>query len=132
LAAAKQKGGGEYTGIFDLGVAAIVGANNRENTDKLADLYGPILRQLLLQHADLGGVATGIDYADEKYNDVPDGQDSPLSSAQVIFTVEVPGIVNGRKGIITPSDDPYEDDGEVPLAEKVGVTINKERQEVGP
>lgn len=132
LSETKQKGGGEYTGVFDLGIAAIVGANNRENTDKLADLYGPVIRQLILQHADLGGVATGVDYVDEKYNDVPDGQDSPLSSAQVIFTVEVPGIVNGRKGIMAPSEDPYGDSGEAPLAEEVSVTINEERQEVGP
>lgn len=141
LAAAKQKGAGEYTGIFDLGVAAILGANNRENTDKLADLYGPILRQLLLQQASLGGVATGIDYVDEKYNDVPDGQDSPLSSAQVIFTVEVPGIVNGRKGTIAPSEDPYGDDGEASLAKEVNLDVNEEtihvddeeeEDEVGP
>lgn len=134
LAETKQKGAGEYTGVFDLGVAAIVGANNRENTDKLADLYGPILRQLLLQQAGLGGVATGIDYIDEKYNDVPDGQDSPLSSAQVIFTVEVPGIVNGRKGTIAPSEDPYGDDGEAPLADDVNVEIESkdEEDEVGP
>lgn len=138
LAAAKQKGGGEYTGIFDLGVACIVQANNRENTNKLADIYGPAIRQLVLQQIGFGGLITGIDFLDEKANDVPESEDRAQTATQAIFTVEVPGIVNGRLGLVEPSEDPYGDgledpdeQSEAPLADEVNVEI-KEKEEVGP
>jgi hypothetical protein len=128
----KKKGGGEYTGEFVLGVAIIVQSRNREATNKTARAYGAVLRQLLVQQPGLQGVTSGLTWEDEKYNDVPEKEDRAQASAQVLFTVEVPGIVDSRKGIMAPSPDPYELDPEVPLAEDVSVTINDEKREVGP
>lgn len=127
-----KKGDGTYVGEFVLGVAAIVQAQERIQTNKLSRVYGAVLRQLLIQQAGLQGVASGIDWEDEKYNDVPESEDRAQASAQVLFTVEVPGIVDASKGIIAPSEDPYETGSEAPLSEKVNVTINEEKQEVGP
>jgi hypothetical protein len=126
-----KKGGGEYTGQFILGIGIIVQADTRPNTNKMARAYGAIIRQLLLQQAGLGGLASGITFESEKYNDVPEGEDRAQASAQVIFTVEVPGIVDSRKGTIAPSENPYGDDSEAPTAESAEVTIKKE-DEVGP
>jgi hypothetical protein len=126
-----RKGRGEYMGNFTLGVAAIVQANQRENTNKLSRVYGAVLRQLLVQQAGMGGLVTGIDWEDEKYNDVPESEDRSQASAQVLFTVEVPGIVDASKGILAPSEEPYELDPEEPTATDVNVDI-EEKAEVGP
>lgn len=126
-----MKGDGHYDGKFDLGVACIVQANVREKTNDLASIYGPIIRQLLLQQRGLGGFSSGLTYEDEKYDDVPESEDRAQAVAQVIFTVDVPGIVNYKKGIIDPSDDPYGIDAEEHAAESASVTIEKV-EEVGP
>jgi hypothetical protein len=127
-----RKGRGEYMGNFTLGVAAIVQANQRENTNKLSRVYGAVIRQLLLQQAGMGGLVTGITWEDEKYNDVPESEDRAQASAQVLFTVEVPGIVDSSKGIIAPSEDPYGTGSEDPTATEVNVGVNDEQIEVGP
>jgi hypothetical protein len=134
----EKKGSGLYMGKFDLGVACIVQANNRENTNRLADIYGPAIRQLLLQQIGFGGLISGIDFVDEKANDVPESEDRAQTAVQVIFTVDVPGIVNGRLGIAAPSEDPYGEDLEKPdeqseaaVAEKATATVEK-KDEVEP
>lgn len=130
-----KKGAGEYTGEFVLGVASIVQANNRQATNKLSRIYGAVVRQLLLQQPGMQGIASGITWEDEKYNDVPESEDRAQASSQVLFTVEVPGVVDSRKGIMAPSEDPYGLDPEAPTATKVTVEINDEKveeEEVGP
>lgn len=129
---AKKHGDGVYTGEFTLGIGLIVQASTRDSTNRMGRAYGAIIRQLLLQQAGLGGLASGITFENEKYNDVPEGEDRAQASAQVIFTVEVPGIVDSRKGIIEPTDDPYGSGSEAPEAQEVSVTINDEEIEVGP
>lgn len=128
----KRHGDGTYSGDFTLGIGIIVQANNRINTNRMGRAYGAIIRQLLLQQAGLGGLASGITFENEKYNDVPEGEDRAQASAQVIFTVEVPEIVDSRKGVIEPFEEPYEAGSEAPEAQKVSVTINDEENEVGP
>lgn len=134
----EKKGDGWYMAKFDLGIAIIVQANNRENTNALADMYGPIIRQLMLQQAGYGGLISGIDFEDEKSNDVPETEDRAQAAVQVIFTVEVPGVVNGRLGMTEPSTDPYGDgledpgeESEAPLIETSSVAVEK-KDEVGP
>lgn len=132
-----MKKGDMYVGEFVLGVAAIVQSRNREATNKLSRAYGAILRQLLVQQAGMQGLASGTTWEDEKYNDVPESEDRAQASAQVLFTVEVPGIMDWRKGIVAPSEDPYELDPEAPLAKEVNVEVNDENihvdeEEVGP
>jgi hypothetical protein len=134
---AAKKGDGTYTGQFVLGVAAIVQANNRDATNKLSRAYGAVLRQLLLQQRGMQGVASGNTWEDEKYNDVPESEDRAQASAQVLFTVEVPGIVDASRGILAPSENPYELDPEAPLAKEVNIDVNEEHihvdeEEVGP
>lgn len=131
------KKGDMYVGEFVLGVAAIVQANNREATNKLSRAYGAILRQLLVQQPGMQGLASGNTWEDEKYNDVPESEDRAQASAQVLFTVEVPGIMDWRKGIMAPSENPYELDSEAPLAKEVNIEANEEiihadEEEVGP
>lgn len=127
----KHKGNGEYWGVFDLGVACIVHANVRENTNKLARIYGPVVRQLLLQQAGLGGVAHSVELETEKFDDVPEREDRAQAVAQIIFTVEVPDVVNSRKGILSPTENPYGGSSEAPTALESSVEIEK-KEEVGP
>lgn len=133
-----HKKGDTYIGLFPLGIGLIVQANNRANTNRMARAYGAIIRQLLVQQAGLGGLASGLTFESEKYNDVPEGEDRAQASAQAIFTVEVPGIVDSRKGIVVPSEDPYGEEledpdelSEAPLSDSASVEIKKE-DEVGP
>lgn len=134
---ASKKGDGTYTGQFVLGVAAIVQSRNRDATNKLSRAYGAILRQLLVQQPGMQDLASGNTWEDEKYNDVPESEDRAQASSQVLFTVEIPGIVDSRKGIIAPSENPYELDPEAPLAKEVNIEANEEiihadEEEVGP
>lgn len=135
----QKKGDGWYSGKFDIGIAAIVQANNRINTNKLANHYGPVIRQLMLQQSGFGGLINGIDFEDERYNDVPETEDRAQASVQVIFSVEVPGMVNDRLGVIEPSDDPYGDGLEDPDEQSESPTIKEVggidivlKDEVGP
>lgn len=134
----KKKAGGVYMGKFDVGVACIVQANKREKTNELADIYGPAVRQLLLQQIGYSGLITGIDFEDEKTNDVPETEDKAQAVSQVIFSVEVPGIVTSGLGIAEPSKDPYGDGlkdpdeaSEAPKAKTASAEVNK-KDEVGP
>lgn len=127
----KRKGRGEYFAEFDLGVACIVQANNREKTNALSRVYGPVIRQLMVQQAGLGGVASAVDLIEEKYDDVPESEDRSQAVAQIIFTVEVPDVVDASKGIMQPSESPYETSSEAPTAVSAEVEIEK-KDEVGP
>lgn len=122
----RMEGDGTYTAKFLIGLATVVSADTQENTSKIAGMYGAAVRACLAQQQDLGGISTGIEWQDERFDDIPNEERRSLASVQEVFLVEVPGIVNERDGLMAVPDDPYAPIGDWPEAETVHVTINKE------
>jgi hypothetical protein len=125
-----MKGDGTYRAKFHLGVAVIVEANNRDNTRKLARIYGPVVRQLMLQQQGLGGISSAVEYEDERYDEPPEREDHAVMAVQVTFRVEVHNVVNKRLGIAEPSADPYGLGTEFDNPVEANITIEK-KDEVG-
>jgi hypothetical protein len=121
-----QEGDGSYRAQFILGIGAFVSANDRDPTTKLLRMYTAIIRAIILQKQSLKGFACGTEWVDESYDDVfryPDGQ--TIQGGQVVFTVEVDGLVNryGGPPAPTPPDPDTQPGGTWPLAETVSAEI---------
>jgi hypothetical protein len=127
-----MEGDGHYRAEWALGVGAVVSTSTQESTNLVAKIYGAAIRSLLIQHGSLGGVASGIRWMDESYDDLPsDDSDRTLGSAALYFRVEVDEVVNrygGPDGTFFPAEpDPDLQPGsEWPPAETVEVTLLKE------
>jgi hypothetical protein len=69
----KQDGGGKYSGWYGIGVGIVASAKDEEETDRLAKRYAAIVRKILLDHPTLEGeIASGVEWIDESFDDVPD------------------------------------------------------------
>lgn len=119
-------GEGQYTAKFICGIAVIVSADTQTNTNRLSKMYGAAIRACLLQQPSLGGFASGVEWQDERFDDIPSEDRRSLAAAQEIFHMEVSGITNERLGMAVPPDDPYAVPAEWPEAETVQVSIDKE------
>jgi hypothetical protein len=118
-----KEGDGSHRAEWALGVGVIVSAPDQESTNLVAKIYGAAIRACLLQKSSLGGVASGITWYDESYDDLPsDDTARTLGAAALYFRVEVEDIVNSRVGPNVPTP-PGTQWG---VAETVTVTIEKE------
>ena len=91
----KQEGDGSFRVNFSIGIGVFVGANDRKDTLRLVRLYTAIARTIMLQKQSLGGFAAGTTWIDESYDDnFPFTDDQTISAGQVVFEVEVDGVVN--------------------------------------
>lgn len=102
-----KRGTGEIDARWTLGIAALVSARDQNSTDRLAKEYGALIRASILQESSLGGFARGVDWMDESYDEIDVMQNRTLSAAEMVFSVEVEGVVNAREL-------PYMPDGPIP------------------
>lgn len=120
-------GAGVYRAKFALGVAVVVSAATMNDTAELAKLYCAAMRSALLQHQSLEGFASGIEWLDENYDDLPSEDTRSLGAGQAIFAVEVAGISRRWNGPKTPSEPPDPDTLPLPTdpyAERVVVEVH--------
>jgi hypothetical protein len=128
----KMEGDGHYRAEWGLGVGAVVSTSTQETTNLVAKVYGAAIRAIILQQASLGGIASGVRWMDESYDDLPsDDSDRTLGSAALYFRVEVDDVVNrfaGPNSVYFPADpDPDSQPGaDWPTVETVEVTLLKE------
>lgn len=136
-----------YRTVWDLAIAVICSARDEPSTKSLARFYCGVVRAIMVQHRSLGGIASGLEWVDESYDEIMDEQDTArvLASGQVSFRIEVDGTVSGRGGPrvplapIEPGTDGWTSSGRFPLpdpdtqpgstfpvVETVNVTLNKE------
>lgn len=120
----KVEGDGKYRAPFILGFAVVCSADTRENTHMLAGLYAAVLRAIILQVPDLGGISRGVVWEHEAYDDISADKNRSLASAQVMFTVEIADVIHSKAGMRDPMEDPYADPT-TPVAETVEVTTEK-------
>lgn len=108
-----KAGNGAYRARWQMGVACIVSASTQADAHAMAMLYIAAHRAILVQRPSLEGVAQGIVWQDENYDDLPYDDTRSLAAGQAIFTVEVDGVVTTGAGPLVPSDplqpttDPY-------------------------
>jgi hypothetical protein len=121
-----RDGQGLYRATFDLGVAVVVSARTRRETEALAKVYTAALRNALLQHATLGGFAAGIEWVDEEYGVLSGQNRRQLAGGQATFRVDVRDAVASRSGPIAPRPDPYEPAPDDPTATSVEVEVDPE------
>lgn len=102
-----RDGKGEYTARFALALAVTVSAKDAASTDALCKLYTAALRAILVQHQSLGGLADAVEWVDEQYDVLSDTRNKrQLAMGQVIFRVQVGGVVSGKTGPMVPREDP--------------------------
>lgn len=126
----KQEGDGSFRGFFSIGVGVFVSADQRNNTLRLVRLYTAIVRTILLQKQSLGGFADGTTWLDESYDDnFSFTDDQTISAGQVVFEIEVSGVVNRYGGPAVfggppPVPDPDTQPGsDWPPVEEVNATV---------
>lgn len=125
-------GAGVYRAKFTLGLAVIVSARTGDETAALAKLYCAGMRAAILQHQSLEGFATGVEWIDENYDDIPSIDNRSLGAGQAIFAVEISGFARRWNGPTTPPHDPAEppDPDTAPLPDDpyvndVGIALNR-------
>src|SRR4051812_27844406 len=87
--APKAEGNGRYRALFALGAAVVVSAKTEAATEELSKLYVAAVRTCLVQQQSLGGFASGVDWMDETYDDLPSEDWRSLGAGQAIFAVHV-------------------------------------------
>ncbi len=123
---AAMQGDGSFNAKYVIGVGIVVSGSSQELSNNMAKWYGAAVRGALLQHQGLEGISVGIEWQDERFDDVPSSDSRNLASVQEVFLVEVPGITNERLGLMEPPEDPYDVPNGWPEAETVQVAITKE------
>jgi hypothetical protein len=103
----KQEGDGTFRCFFHIAIGVFVSSNSRANTKRLVRLYTAIARTIILQKQSLGGYADGTTWLDESYDDNFGFTDEQtMGAGQVVFEVEVAGVVNRRGGPAVPFEPP--------------------------
>jgi hypothetical protein len=105
----QASGQGDYRAAWSLGFGVVVSAATMAETMVLAKLYTAALRVCLLQHQSLEGVAAGVEWLDESYDDLPSVDTRSLGAGQAIFAVQVDDVSRRWGGPVTPSDPPTPD-----------------------
>ena len=116
-----RDGRGVYRAKFALGLAVVVSARDRRETDDLAKLYTAALRAALLHNQTLGGLAEAVEWVDERYDALPGDRQRrrQLAAGQAVFRVEVHDVVAVKAGPSAPRQDPYPPYPDPPLATDV-------------
>jgi len=119
-----QEGDGSFRAFFNVGVGIFCTAKDRKETMKICRVYTGICRTIMLQQQSLGGFADGSWWIDESYDPhFSFTDDQTISAGQVVFEIEVAGVVNRFGGPKTTDPDPSQPGSEWPLAEEVIATV---------
>jgi hypothetical protein len=126
-----EEGDGSYRATWRIHIGCVVSTSDMAATNLAAKIMGAATRSVILQHASLGGIACGVEWYDESYDDLPDDDASrSLGASSVSFRVEVEDVVNwkrGPDGVYLPDPDPDAQPGdEWPVADTVTVELIKE------
>jgi hypothetical protein len=124
LAFEPTKGGaGMYSATWLLDVAVVVSARDEGATRELAMIYCAATRAVILQRPALGGVAAGIDWVDERYDDLSESG-RYLAAGRNTFRVFVADVLSANAGPVRPDPkpdplDPYDETTTVDKADVV-------------
>jgi hypothetical protein len=131
-----QAGGDTETGVWAVALACFVEAKSKgatgltstaqEQSGWLAGEYGAVIRAVLKQQGDLGGLAAGVAITSETYDDLgPGSEGRQYASARLTFDVTVSQVVDSHAGPDTPPDDPDETPTDA-LIEHTALTVTRQ------
>jgi hypothetical protein len=107
LDAAPVRGGdGQYDAPFRVGTVII--CSSKTAPEALANLgdYTAAVRAILLQHGSLGGVASGIEWVSETYNEADADAGRTQAGGVVEFVITMSYVVNRRRRPAAPDAQP--------------------------
>lgn len=120
-----KEGNGTYSGWFSLGVGVLASAKTEEDTNFLSKVYGAVVRSIMLQKSNLGGICSGIEWADESYDDLPDiDQTRSIRAARWIGLAYIDNIVNSYAGPLDPPPG-HPSSGDWPIITSGSIIVNK-------
>ena len=93
----KRKAGGVYSAPWAFGIGVFCKSNSLKNMRDLSKIYGAAIRAVLVQHSSLGDFASGLDWEDERYDDL-EFRERTYAAARLVFTVEVDEVVRRSAG----------------------------------
>lgn len=104
-----MEGDGTFRGFWRVAIGIVNSAKDRESTNRNSKWYAAAVRAIILQHRSLGGVACGVEWEEEGYEDGPTEADRSLAVSTNTFIFEVPGIAD-REGGPSEPEPPDPDD----------------------
>lgn len=126
-----KQGDGTYRTTWALGVGVVCSGSDEGDVRTMVNIYTAAIRTLLVQRPSLGQFAQGLNYEDEKYDEVTGAKRRTLQAGYVACSVEVDNVVDASGGPITPSDPPTPATDPIPdwpIAESGSVLVKKVKE----
>lgn len=101
-----REGDGTYSADWAIGVGFAAQAKDADSSHAMATIYAAAGRALLLQHTSLGGVAHGIEWIDESYDDLVTEENRTIRAAYNIYRVSIWDVVKKGAGPVAPTTPP--------------------------
>lgn len=102
---ANKDGSGMYRGVWRLGVGVAIAGKTEEEAYTLSSIYGAAVRSILLDHQNINGVASGVTYVDENYDDLPTSTEiQKLRAVSVWFAVNIDNVAKRSAGPQDPAN----------------------------
>lgn len=124
----RRNGRGVLSAPYVLVVTAFVRGSDYLQTSRLTSAYGVAIRTALLQHPNLGDLASSVEWTAEDLAPVGDSTSArTLQLAAEEFLVTVDGVTDTRAGYLTPPAIPQPaepHDHDAPVIERAHVTLN--------
>lgn len=123
----KMEGDGTFRAFWRLGIGVVNSAKDAASTNRNSKWYAAAVRAIILQHRSLGGIAQGVKWELESYEEGPVESERTLAVASCEFIVEVEGVVDSGQGPAVP-EPPDPDDlpgSDWPLVETTGLEVKK-------
>jgi hypothetical protein len=102
-----KQGDGRWRVRFRLNVTVIDSAASERDTRRLGQLYGAVVRGVLLQQRKLSDTVSVVGWGGEGYDQVPQQNRRTLGFALNAFTVELKDVI-AEAGPVDPSADPLD------------------------
>lgn len=98
----RQDGDGTITAWWTIAVGAVVSAKDMKSAKKVAGYYGAAIRGLMEQMPELqadnvspnGPWCAGVEWNDERYDDLTRVMERRMAAVRLVFTLEVPDVIN--------------------------------------
>lgn len=114
----RQDGDGNYSGSFALAFMVVIGqtgagragtalANPQARANYLARAYCAALSAALLKDPSLGDFAAGVEFVDERYDELAPSGKEQVAAAASAYRIDVDDFRGLGRGPLEPTPDPY-------------------------
>lgn len=97
-----MRGSGSYGAWWRITLGIIVGSTSQNDTSYAVKLYATAARALMVQNQDVGGIASGVNWKGETYDEGPVEKSRSLGVATVMFDIFMEDVVSKFAGPTEP------------------------------